>query len=479
MDSFFEPNSQQNFTSFLSNLTITGNQQIDRYVIFQTGLQLTSVFTSFLGYGFVIIPFIFKLPFYLPNLIMWIVTKNYIITEIEYGIKLYSIITSYLKLIHKKEKTKLRNTLYLLNSNNTFDWIDNFYYILKKNKTEFLEKHSESQAVDCYIKKNIKFENKTITIEYDVNSLSHEYRSYKPIYIYFNWWFCDKDYIIRFIKFLKYETQSNDNTDKDGQLKIKYAKVLKNDDYIEYSKKNISKRSLDSVYLNKETKIKLLEDIQKFKLMEPFYKSHSISYKRGYLLYGPPGTGKTSIIKAIASHFDYSIIIINLNQFNDDNINQLFADMDDDDKTKIYLFDDFDSCMLFDETKTSNVIIKADSKDIKSKLSYSGFINALSGINDCVNGSFMFFTTNNLEKIPQNMLRPGRVDMVLEIGYATTNQFEEMVNDFYKNCDGIKTEILIDKLKKTDKKLTIAIIQDYFIRFRDIDDAISNIGELF
>jgi hypothetical protein len=91
----------------------------------------------------------------------------------------------------------------------------------------------------------------------------------------------------------------------------------------------------------------------------------------------------------------------------------------------------------------------------------------------------MTLQINNLEKIPKNMLRPGRVDMVLEIGYATTNQFEEMVNDFYKNCDEIKTEILIDKLKKTEKKLTIAVIQDYFIRFRDIDDAISNIGELF
>ena len=63
--------------------------------------------------------------------------------------------------------------------------------------------------------------------------------------------------------------------------------------------------------------------------MESFYKEHSISYKRGYLLYGPPGTGKTSIIKAIASHFDYDIYIINMNNFNDSNINNIFNDMND------------------------------------------------------------------------------------------------------------------------------------------------------
>jgi chaperone BCS1 len=118
-------------------------------------------------------------------------------------------------------------------------------------------------------------------------------------------------------------------------------------------------------------------------------------------------------------------------------------------------------------------------KDSSSKLSYSGFINALSGINDCVSGSFLFFTTNNLDKIPTNMLRPGRVDMVLEIGYACENQFVEMINDFYKGIDEIKKGVLIDKLVKNEKQQTIAFVQDYFLRFRDIDEAISNIEELY
>jgi len=77
------------------------------------------------------------------------------------------------------------------------------------------------------------------------------------------------------------------------------------------------------------------------------------------------------------------------------------------------------------------------------------------------------------------MLRPGRIDMILEVGYAEGEQFDEIVNDFYKEADETKQETLIRKLKENKKNQTIAIIQDYFVRFRNIDDAIMNIEELY
>ena len=74
-----------------------------------------------------------------------------------------------------------------------------------------------------------------------------------------------------------------------------------------------TKRRLDSVFLPREQKQRVLTDIKKFLENKQWYLNRGIPYKRGYLFYGPPGTGKSSFIHALASELNVTIFSVNLN----------------------------------------------------------------------------------------------------------------------------------------------------------------------
>ena len=53
------------------------------------------------------------------------------------------------------------------------------------------------------------------------------------------------------------------------------------------------KRSLNTVFMNKEQKSRITKDVSIFLKSEEWYNEKGIPYKRGYLFHGPPGTGKS------------------------------------------------------------------------------------------------------------------------------------------------------------------------------------------
>ena len=88
-----------------------------------------------------------------------------------------------------------------------------------------------------------------------------------------------------------------------------------------WSKLNkLPKRSIDTVYLDKDVKEGIIDDIEEFIEDEAVYNQFGIPYKRTYLLEGTPGTGKTSLIFALASKLDMNISIFNFGPDVDDAI---------------------------------------------------------------------------------------------------------------------------------------------------------------
>ncbi len=126
-------------------------------------------------------------------------------------------------------------------------------------------------------------------------------------------------------------------------------------------------RPLSSVVLDTDIAEQLTADIKDFQESGEWYISKGVPYRRGYLLFGPPGTGKTSFVQAIAGAMKLNLCYLNLSssEMNDDSLNSLLAEAPE---RSIILLEDVDA--MFQERSTMQT----------SKLSFSGFLNALDGV---------------------------------------------------------------------------------------------------
>ena len=173
-----------------------------------------------------------------------------------------------------------------------------------------------------------------------------------------------------------------------------------------------------------------------------------IPYKRSYLLYGPPGTGKSSFAQALAGHIKYSICYVNCSDsLTDFDFNNLlnFAP-----QKSILLIEDVDS--IFSERKNSEKL---------NSLTFSGFLNAIDGVRS-QEGRIIMMTTNYKDRLDPALLRPGRVDEMYEINYATHFQIEKLCYRFFKD------EALAKKFaaQLPEYKFSMSMIQGFLLKHR-------------
>ena len=90
----------------------------------------------------------------------------------------------------------------------------------------------------------------------------------------------------------------------------------------------------------------------------------------------------------------------------------------------LILIEDVDA--IFTERKKSE-------KDNQNTMTFSGFLNALDGVRS-QEGRLLIMTTNHRDQLDPALLRPGRVDQMLEIGLATRNQLDQLCYRFFKDA---------------------------------------------
>jgi len=122
-------------------------------------------------------------------------------------------------------------------------------------------------------------------------------------------------------------------------------------------------------------------------------------------------------VQAIAGALKLNLCYLNLSsgEIDDDSLNRLLSEAPE---RSIILLEDVDA--MFKERSTMQT----------TKLSFSGFLNALDGVRS-QEGQILFMTTNHKERLDPALLRPGRADVHVKLNYASEKQMIGLFTRFF------------------------------------------------
>ncbi|CAI2177070.1 16292_t:CDS:2 [Funneliformis geosporum] len=239
---------------------------------------------------------------------------------------------------------------------------------------------------------------------------------------------------------------------KEDQKKMKgRSRYERNDCGWEYVQTLSSIRGLDTVALDEPLELLLSKELETFVNDKSFYERIGMPYRRGILLYGKPGTGKTSLVNAISSQLSRDIYYLNLKNIKDDN--DLSAAFSGVPPNNLIVLEDVDTQSKVLHKRTENSSNSDSDKKSKSeeklRFSLSTFLGYLDG-HVLAEGNIIIMTTNHVEFLDPACIRPGRMDVHLELGYCTHYQIKKMFKSVVENPE---VEFPQDILEKIPERL--------------------------
>ncbi|KAF2752704.1 P-loop containing nucleoside triphosphate hydrolase protein [Pseudovirgaria hyperparasitica] len=184
-------------------------------------------------------------------------------------------------------------------------------------------------------------------------------------------------------------------------------------------------RQLHTIILDKSVKETWLRDIEQF--LDPKTRAQ-------YMDTGPPGTGKTSATLAIADRFGTDVYKLNLGAgLQSSELNKL---LDEVPERSLLLAEDIDA-VTSAQARTShneNDPSPGNTQPAKTEsttISLSDLLNLMDGVAS-VEGVLLILTTNHPEKLDAALVRPGRIDQMIELGLTTSEVNHDLFHNFYK-----------------------------------------------
>lgn len=231
---------------------------------------------------------------------------------------------------------------------------------------------------------------------------------------------------------------------------------------------NVPNRSMDSIVLPESKKQLLLDRINKFLSSEQWCIQHGIPWHLGIMLYGPPGTGKSSLVRAIADYLGRNINILPAHrlywvdtamataeakcivaiedidtswtvQAREELLKKMREAAKKAESEKLAKVPGSPSGVIPDKVAPGGGVILGwnrvdrssdEIEDLQLSSGLSVVLNVLDGL-EATHGRVIIMTANSIDNIDPALMRPGRIDLCLEIGNLDDECFRSMLKRFF------------------------------------------------
>ena len=224
---------------------------------------------------------------------------------------------------------------------------------------------------------------------------------------------------------------------------------------------DIAPRPKESVVLKEGQMDRILGHIKQFRDNEDVYNSIGVPFRTGIMLYGPPGTGKSSTASVIANELRMNLYYISLKGMDDETLINAASRIP---ANSLVILEDIDVCKSVQDREAT------ESSNNQDAVSMSAMLNVLDGFQSPP-GVVFIMTTNRIDVLDKAIIRPGRVDLLEEVGFLDDYQLRSMVEYYTGSIPGT-----LPHITEGDKVTAAEVVGIVRKHIPDIENSVEDIS---